>query len=163
MALVSIGWELAVTCVDNGAQRSTLLYHLRSADYAAAIIDAGNVVAKLGSVMDSIIADYFVKEHFSENALSLPAMGVQNENKASLTCSLAGVGSRKANLKIPGPKDSIFAGTEGGAGNVVDMNDGDVQNYGDLFKSGNECYIARGQDLDTLLSGKRIHAKSNFG
>ncbi len=163
MAITSKGWELSVSLADNGANISTLQYKLRSADATEAATDTAAVIAALDAITDSVISDYYTKEHFSEDAMAYPAVGVQNEDKASITCLLTTGGGKKANLKIPAPVIGIFTAASGGGANTVDMSDVDLTTYLDMFKSTGECYISDGEDLSAGISGKRISAKSNFG
>lgn len=163
MALVDMGWFLAVTLVDNGANVTTLQFALRDATAAGAETDALAVLAALAAITNSVISDRYLKNKFSENALAYPAAGVENEDKASITCLLAGAGNKKANLKVPAPVIGLFTAASGGGANVVDLSDADLVTYTDLFKSGAECYISDGEDLVSLVSGKRISAKSNYG
>jgi len=163
MALVSMGWFLSATLVDNGANVTTLQFALRSADATEAATDSAAVIAALDAVTDSVISDYYIKNRYSENALAYPAAGIENENKASITALLAGAGNKKANIKIPAPVIGLFTAASGGGANVVDLSDADLVTYTDLFRSGNECYISDGEDLSALVSGKRISAKANYG
>lgn len=163
MAITSKGWQLAVTVVDNGAQSTTKHYNLRSADATEAAADAAAIIAAFGAITDAVISDYYIKHHYSEDALAYPAAGVQNEDKASITALLTTGGSKKANLKIPAPVIGLFTAASGDGANTVDMSDADLLTYADLFKSGGECYISDGEDLSSLVSGKRISAKSNYG
>ena len=163
MVLVTQGWWLAATLVDNGANSSTLQYQLRSADATEAAADASAVISALNSITDAVISDYYIKHKYSENALVYPAAGVQNEDKASITVLLSGGGNKKGNLKIPAPVIGVFTAASGGGANVVDMSDVDLNIYLDLFKTASECYISDGEDLVSGVSGKRISAKSNFG
>lgn len=163
MAITSKGWELSVSLADNGANISTLQYKLRSADATEAATDSAAVIAALNAVTDSVISDYYIKHHYSEDAMAYPAAGVQNEDKASITVLLTTGGGKKANLKIPAPVIGIFTAASGGGANVVDMSDADLVTYLNLFKSTGECYISDGEDLSAGVSGKRISAKSNYG
>lgn len=163
MSLVTMGWFLAVTLADNGAGTITLQYAMRSADATEAAADAAAIISALDAVTNSVITDYYIKHKYSENSLSYPAAGVENKDKASITCLLSGAGNKKANLKIPAPVIGLFSASSGGGANSVDMSDTDLNTYLDLFKSGNECYISDGEDLSTGVSGKRIGARTNFG
>jgi hypothetical protein len=158
-----MGWYLSVTLLDNGGNVTTLQYALRSADATAAATDSAAVIAALNAVTDSAISDYYIKNRWSEDTLAYPAAGVENENKASITCLLSGAGNKKANLKIPAPVIGLFTASSGGGANVVDMSDAALVTYTDLFRTGNECTISDGEDLSAAVSGKRISAKSNFG
>lgn len=163
MALVTLGWRLVVTLIDNGANVSTLTFIMRESLFATVQTDVATVLAALGAVTNSVISDYAVKEVFSENAFAYPAAGIENEDKASITVLLAGAGSKKANIKIPAPVIGLFTAPSGGGANVVDLSDADLITYTDIFRSGAECTISDGEDLSLLVSGKRISAKSNSG
>lgn len=163
MVLASQGWFLAITLVDNGANVSTLQFAMRSADATEAATDASVIVLALAAISGSVISDYYIKHKYSETVLVYPGAGVENEDKASITCLLAGAGNKKANLKVPAPVIGLFTAASGGGANVVDMSDVDLNTYLDLFKAGAECYISDGEDLVSGVSGKRISAKSNYG
>jgi len=89
--------------------------------------------------------------------------GVENEDKASLTVLLTTGGGKKANHKIPAPKITIFTDITGPGANIVDVNDPDLLTYMALFGVGGKAYISDGEVMNSLLSGKRISAKSNNG
>ncbi len=163
MALTTNGWWLQVTLIDNGGNVTTKRYELRSADATAAAADSAAVLAALDAITDSVVSAYRYGEEFLESAFAYPAAGVENENKASITALLDTNGAKKANIKIPAPVIGIFQNPTGPGANIVDVLDAALVTYGDLFKTGNECYISDGEDLDSLVSGKRISAKSNNG
>jgi len=163
MALVSNGWWLQVTLVDNGGNTTTKRFELRSADAATAVVDSAAVIAALGAITNSVISAYRYGEEFLEGAFAYPAAGVENEDKASITVLLATNGAKKANIKIPAPVIGMFVAPTGPSANVVDIADAALVTYMDLFKAAAECYISDGEDLDSGVSGKRISAKSNSG
>jgi len=163
MALAHVWYELTASLADNGANITTKRYRLRSVDFAAAVIDTAAIIAALAAVSASTIVGYRINDVFHEGSVSYPAAGVENEDKASVTVLLTTGGGKKANLKIPAPVIGIFQGTSGYKANIVDTADADLLTYLDLFKSGGECYVSDGEDLDEIMSGKRISAKANFG
>lgn len=163
MALVSTGYILTVTVIDNGRNRSTLRYQLRSADFATAVTDSATILAALQDVTQAEITGYQISELFREDAVILPGYGIHVEDKASVTCQLTTGGGKKANFKIPAPVSGIFQATQDQGANIVDVTDSLLVAYGNIFKSTGQAYISDGEDLDLLISGKRIHAKSNFG
>lgn len=163
MALVANGFELVATLVDNGGNTSTLRYELVSADHATALTDSAAIVAALVAVTNSVMSGYAIRTLFSENAFAYPAAGVENEDKASITVLLDGLGNKKANVKIPAPVIGIFTATLGLGANVVDISDADLLTYLGIFEDGGECYISDGEFMDLPLTGKRISAKSNSG
>jgi len=161
MALVSDGFWMRVTLVDNGNNRTIKTYQLRAALIATAITDGATIRAALAAVTDSVISAYSVAERFHEDTFVFPASGIQNEDKASISAVITG--AKTGNLKIPAPIPAMFQDVTGGAANIVDTTNALLITYTDVFKSGNEAFISDGDDLITLSSGKRISAKSNFG
>lgn len=163
MALTSVGFFLSVQLVDGGDNTSVLRYELTAADYATAVTDTAIVLAALQAVTDGVVRKYSINHVYGEAAFSFPAATVQVENKASITVLLEGNDNKKANIKIPAPVIGIFVDTTGGGSNVVDLSDAALLAYFALFQTGNECLLSDGEVADSMVSGKRIHAKSNFG
>lgn len=162
MALVTRGWFLTMGMVDCGGNQITKTWELRGATAVDAAADAATIRAAFNAITDSVEVAYSIGERFEENSISYPAAGVENENKASLTLLLT-TGNKKANIKVPAPVIGIFMNATGPGANVVDILDVDLNTYTDVFKVGGEAFVSDGEDLDFLLSGKRIHAKSAKG
>ncbi len=163
MALAHVWFELTVSLADNGANVTTKRYRLRSADAAAAVTDSAAIIAALDAITNSIIVGYRINDVFHEGTIVYPAAGIENEDKASITVLLDTGGGKKANIKIPAPVIGIFNDTEGAGAKVVDVLDTALVTYANLFKSGGECYISDGEDLNKMMSGKRISAYSLHG
>lgn len=163
MALAHVWFELTASLADNGANITTKRFRLRSADIATAITDSAAIIAALDAVTNSVIVGYRISDVFYEGSVTYPAAGIENEDKASVSVLLTTGGGKKANLKIPAPVIGIFNATEGAGANVVDVSDAALNTYFDCFKSGGECFVSDGEDLDSLMSGKRISAKSLNG
>lgn len=168
MALVSNGWYGTVTLADHGDNRSTMKFQFdpaTTADFAAALAAMANLVADLDAITDAEIVGYTVTEDFYENAIALPAAGVENEDKASVTYSIDGT-KKKGNFKIPAPvsagANNLF-GTTGGAANQVNTSSTVLQAYADNFRTAGNFLISDGEKIDILLVGKRISAKNNNG
>lgn len=161
MALVSEGFWMRVTVVDNGNNKTIKTYQLRAADFATATTDSTTILNALNAVTDSTISGFSIAQRFFEDTFAFPASGVQNEDKASISCVITN--SKSANLKIPAPIPAMFQDTTGGAANVVDVTNGDLIAYTNIFKAAGQSYISDGDDLLLVSSGKRISAKSNFG
>ncbi|GAI34776.1 unnamed protein product, partial [marine sediment metagenome] len=119
--------------------------------------------AAVDAITNSVIVGYRINDVFHEGTVVYPADGVENECKASITVLLDTGGGKKANLKVPAPVIGIFKDTTGFGADEVDITDADLVTYMDLFKSGQECYISDGEDLNKGMSGKRIHAHSLHG
>jgi len=162
MALQVLNWEMTVTLVDTGANTSTLRFILRAANHGAATAAATLITAQLALLSDCVIQRMALSEVYYNDAFAYPA-SAETANKASLTVMLTGGDGKKANLKIPGPKDSIFVSSTGSGYNVIDTSNSAVTGYVDLFKSGGSAYISDGEDALDIVSGKRIHAKQFDG
>ncbi len=162
MAIVSIGWFLTMTMADNGGNQITKTWKLRATDAATADTDAAVIRAAYNAVTNSVEVAYGLGERFQEDSITYPAAGIENEDKASITGLLI-AGNKKANLKINAPVIGMFMNLTGPGANIVDILDTDLNTYTDVFKTGAQAYISDGEDLDTVLSGKRISARSNKG
>lgn len=162
MAIVSNGFWGTISLADNGGQVSVLQYQMQESSFALALSDIALIATALAALTNSKVSAYSCAERYVEDNLILPADGVQNEGKASLTVSLTG-GIKKANLKIPAPVIDMFAGTEGGAANQVNTTYVPLLTYVNYFAPAAKAYISDGETVNSLLSGKRIHAKSNLG
>lgn len=161
MALVSDGFWMRATVVDNGNNKTIKTYQMRAADFATATTDSTAILNALNAVTDSTISAFSIAQRFYEDAFAWPVSGIQNEDKASISCVITN--SKSANIKIPAPIPAMFQDTEGAAANVVDVTNGDLIAYTDIFKAGGESYISDGDDLLLVSGGKRISAKSNLG
>lgn len=163
MALVSQGFKASVSVVDTSGSISTLRYDLRSLDFVAAQTDLNTIVLTLATITEGVIAQTFVGEQLAEDALVLPA-DAENAIKASLSLYLAGIGQKRANLKIPAPDESIFTAATGPGYNIVDGNNAAVLDYIALFQTtGGIANISDGEtvrDNDPFAGGKRISAAS---
>lgn len=162
MALVSTGYWGTVTVMDNGGQKSTLTYQLTAITALLAVAALATIRARLEAIIEGEVTAQSVQERFEEAAIVFPASGVEIQNKASLTVSIVGT-AKLANLKVPTPDPAIFAGLIGGAANQIDINNAALLSYTSSFEAGQQALISDGEELDTLLNGKRIHAKSNLG
>lgn len=162
MALVPVGngsgFFLTVTTRDNGNNRSTLEYALRSADFATAQTDAATILGALGGVSGMAVQSTSLSLREFEDAFAFPASGVEAEIKARISFSLAGQPNTET-LDIPAPVAAIFVATSGDSANTVDILDAAVASYMDLFKSTGVAFISDGEDLDQALRGRRVSVK----
>lgn len=163
MALVSAGWRLFVTLVDNGNNETTKTYDLTSADAAAAATDVATIIAALNAVTDATIRSRGAYELFVEDAFAFPGEGVQIENMALLNFTLEDHPEKTATHTIPAPNIGIFVASSGEGANTVDTGDAALITYRDLFRTGGEATISDGEVADTLVGGRRIHRKSRRG
>jgi len=163
MAIVSAGWELLVSMIDNGGDSTTKTYDLTSADAAAAATDAAAVIAALDAVTDALITDYGYYEKMVQDTVTYPAAGVQIEDLALLEFDIVGDPTKKATITIPAPSQGIFLTTTGAGANVVDTADSALVTYRDLFRTDGKCTISDGEVANSLIKGRRIHRKSRRG
>ena len=162
MAIVASHFEITARLVDEGANFSTMRFQCRDTAYADVVVAKTNLVAALDAVTDCVIQRVTISEVWSNDAFAYPT-DVETANKLSMSIELTGGLGKKANLKVPGPVDGIF-GASGTAGfNVLDTANALILTYVALFESGGEFYISDGEDAETLISGKRIHAKQYDG
>lgn len=164
MALVSIGYALSVNLIDTSGSISTLQYDLQATTFAEANTEAGNIIAELDPITSATIAGYRVTQVYTEDALTLPANS-ENAVKAELSVRLAGVGNKRAILRIPSPAASIFVAGSGAGFNIVDTADADVLAYVALFELGNSAYLSDGETVvipasQAIDSGRRISVRS---
>lgn len=163
MALVTAGFELSVTVVDQGNTPSVLTYDLRGADAATAATQTATVLAALDPRTKSAIAGYRLTEVFVEDALTLPTDGANNAEKASVSVLLSGAGKKLANVKIPAPADSLFAAATGRGYNTV--LESAITPYLDLYKvTGGVANLSDGEqasDTNTFDGGSRTSTTRN--
>lgn len=167
MTLVADGLELIVSFADNGgkpyAQRTYPLVDTDPAD-TGAIVTA--MLATITAATDAVIAQYRVATVFVENALVLPAPGVQNENQAFIVAPIIGNPRKTGQLSIPAAKIGCFTNTSNKGANVVLSAPGIALNYARMFDSahGDEAFISDGEFIDSSqMSGKRRHTKNSNG
>jgi hypothetical protein len=159
---------MSVTLADHGDNRSTLRYQMdpaNTADFTAALANAGALITDLDALTDAVIVGYKVEEEYYNDAIALPAGGVENEDKASVTFSIDGT-NKKGNFKIPAPINTVgvvFVGTSGASANQVATTSTQIQNYADNFRTAGGFLISDGEKLNQVLVGKRISSKSNNG
>ena len=171
MAVVSEGFEITLTVADTGDNRSTLTYPCDPAvvvDYAEAVLAKTALIAAYEGVSDAEIVGATIKEVYYENAIVLPA-SAQVEMKASITLQIFGQ-NKKANIKIPAPKATLFNGASGAAFNQIDVTDPALIIYVGKYWTGTGLfYISDGEKVATaspangIVVGKRINAKNNNG
>lgn len=164
MALVARAhpFELMVQIADNSGKTTKKTFELQAADAAAAATDSATILAALNAVTDGVVKSYSINHVFIENALVLPASGVENENQALLSIRLASDPTKYASFAIPAAAPGDFVSASGAGANVVDTGDAGINALVALFTTGNEAYLSDGELADSALdfSGKRRHVAS---
>lgn len=167
MAIVADGLQLVVALADNGGKPYGLkTFDLVVTDPTLAGAVVTSILGKLNAVTDSIVAAYSLNQKFVEDALALPASGVQNENQAIITSPVVGEPTKSATITIPAANIGIFTNTSGKGANIVDMGDVALLAYLGIFDptGGNEAYISDGEQIVAAAGGgKRRHVKNNNG
>lgn len=164
MALTSQGFVLSVQLVDNGANVTTKEYNLDSANYADAVTDAATVLAALDPVTLAVVKSYSIRESYTEDALTLPGVAVQIENKARIVIGIDGEPNKKWTHDIPAPNTSLFIDISGPGANIVDTAEASLVTYMELFEATGPVTVSDGERVEApILSGKRVHSRSNRG
>jgi len=165
MALVSDGFVLEVTLIDNGANTTTRSFELKATTAGTAASDSATILAGLADVSDGVVSSYSIRETFVNDALSLPtSQAVQAEVSASMTCFIADAGGKKANYRIPMPKTALFNGTIGKNANTVDTANTAVLAFHALYHpSTGVAYLSDGESAGGLIDGIRVSRKSRQG
>jgi len=165
MAIVSAGFSLEVTLVDNGANTTTRSFELRGADITEATANSATIISALTAVTDGVISGYSIRQIFVNDALSLPAgLEVQAEVSASMTCFVADSGNKKSNYRIPMPKSAIMVGVIGKNANIVNTANTAVLAFHELYHPTNgKAYLSDGEFAGGLIDGVRVSRKSRQG
>ena len=169
MALVTGGFELNVTLLDNGLNTGTLSYKLTpAADFDEATTAAADILARLALVTQAEIKGYTVGERFIENALAVPVSNVHIENRAIVVCQINGDPLKKVSVVIPAPSPDIFSALSGDGANQINPLHTDLVNYIDIWRvTGALATISDGEfiadGLSAIVRGYRTHRKSSYG
>lgn len=165
MALVGGGFGMTVSFLDNGMNQVTREYMMDPdiATYDDAAAAAAGMIPDIVAVTDASIPQYRVFQVFSENALVIPASGVQVENQASITALLTTPGNKQANINIPAPKPAMFVALSGKQANIVNTGWAPLVTFTDNFLIAGDFNISDGEEISRLVDGKRVHKRSNKG
>jgi len=167
MALVFQKFKLTVNLADNGGSPyGSKEFDLVDIDPTTVAAVATSVITKLLAVTDSEVASYQISQVFINDALTLPASGVQNENQAIITCPVVGIPNKSATVTIPAANIGVFTNTSGKGANIVDMSDTALLAFLGIYDptAGNEAYISDGEQIIAAAGGgKRRHTKNNNG
>ena len=167
MALTGVGYELICDFADNGGKPySRRTYPLVATDITLipAIVTA--MLVTINAATDAVIASYRLAQVFVEDALVLPASGVQNENQAIISAPIIGRPNKTGVVTIPAATIACFTNTSGKGANIVQPAAGVAQNYARMFDSahGDESYVSDREFFDSdQMAGKRRHTKNNNG
>lgn len=163
MAYNTAGWLLTIVLMDNGGNTTRVQYEMARSTYADVLADAVTIRTALLDVTDGVITDYYLTEKFVNDSVTYPASGVQAEVSASLTTLIKDAGGKKANIRIPMPKPSIFISTSGDGANNVNLSATPVVNYHNIFTDNQQAKLSDGEIADELLSGVRVTRAARRG
>lgn len=167
MAFVDKGYVLTVDFADNGGKPfGSRSYDLvqDDPDLVGAVVTS--MLAKITAATDAIIASYTLGVKTINDALTLPASGVQNENQLIWTSPVVGDPSKSAFFTIPAAKIALFTNTSGKGANIANIGNAALAAYAGMFDPtvGNEATISDGEQIVSLSgAGKRRHVKNSNG
>jgi len=157
MALVEQGYELVVSLVDSAGDPTTRTFPLNAADAAEAATATTTILAAIAGASDGVVAGYRLALVFYEDALSLPATGVEGAVEASLTAYIEDAGNKKGDYSIPMPKAGVFVGTIGKSRNIVNTGAAIVLAYHALFSGATPpATFSDGEQAGGLIKGARV-------
>lgn len=170
MALVQQGFKLTVTLVDASIEdQAVLTYKLDAVTYADAATARTAILALLDAVTACSIKSHNLSEIFVEDALVVPASGVEVENRAKVIAQIDGDPLKTATFFIPGASDALFLAPTGPGRNVVDPADANLIAYAGIWNvTSGYANISDGEYLEDgssngVLSGTRDHRKNSRG
>lgn len=168
MALVQLKWFLEVGIADNSGDISPRFYEMpaaAAADFDALILAKNALITALDNMTSGVVANYRLGAVFVEDALVLPASGVENENQAFFSGKIAGDPTDSATQSIPAANPLIFVNTVGPGAKQVDMNNGFVLTWIGFFdQTSPDWTISDGENwVGATVSGKRRHVKRTNG
>jgi len=168
MALAQLKWFLEVGIADNSGDISPRFYEMptaAAADFAALQTAANALLTALNAMTAGVVASYRLGAIFIEDALALPASGVENENQAFFSGKIDGDPTDSATQSIPAADPAIFVNTVGPGANVVDMNDGAVLTWVGFFDENSPTWtISDGENwVAATVKGTRRHVKRSGG
>jgi len=171
MALVAQGFTLTIGLIDSGENKTTRTFEMTATTAAAAETDAAAIVPQFAALTRCAITGYTIGSKFVEDALVLPAAGIQVENTAEILLNIEGSATKKAPINIPDPVvtggngNGMWLGATGPNSNVVDTAFAAlttfVANFGTL--GDNNLLISDGEHANGISRGFRVHKKSRKG
>ena len=169
MAFTQLKWVAEVGIADNSGSIVPRFYETdldTFADYDAFLAGFATLRSALQNMTDGPIASYRLSALFINDALTLPASGVENENQAFFSGKIAGDPTDSATQSIPAAKPGIFVATSGPGANVVDMGDAAVATWVALFdETGPGPWLLSDGEhwANATVKGKRRHTKNSNG
>lgn len=167
MALVELKWVLEVGIADNSGAIVPRFYEAAFGsfvDFDAFQTAATALMTLLDILTGGAFAGYKLSLQFVEDALALPASGVENENQAFFSGKIDGDPTDSATQSIPAAAPAIFVTTSGPGANVVNMANATVVSWLNLFDANGPWTISDGEAWSpSTVKGKRRHVKNSNG
>jgi hypothetical protein len=166
MALVSVGFDVGVTLMDNGGNRTSRTFTSRATSAAEAVTASGFLLTALGNITDAEIVGYSVTQRYAEDEIEYPVSGIQIENQAEVVCQVSGNATKQALLNFPAPKPALFNATVGAAANQLNLTNAAVVAFLNLFEpaaGASGFTISDGETISNAIVGRRIHRRSRNG
>jgi len=171
MALVAQGFTLTIGLIDSGENKTTRTFEMTATTAAQAQTDAAAIVPLFAALTRCVITGYNVSIRYVEDALALPAAGIQVENTAEVLLNIEGSATKKAPINIPDPVvtggngNGMWLAATGPNSNVVDTGFAAlvafVASFGTL--GDNTLLISDGEHANGISRGFRVHKKSRKG
>lgn len=165
MALGFDHWEVEVTFVDKGTDRTTRKYALKSTvvDAADVATAAAALLTDIGGVTLCAIGGYAIREVFTEGALVLPSdNGARVSMEAIITGTIVDNPLKSATITIPGPKADVFQGTVGPSVDIVDPTDAVVTAFLANFIDTGDFTVSDGEQFDAAAAGFQGIRRTKF-
>lgn len=171
MALVANGFSLTIALVDSGENKTTRTFEMTATTAAQAQTDAAAIIPLYAALTRCAITGYTINSRFIENALVLPAAGIQLENTAEILLNIEGEVTKKATLNVPDPVttggngNGMWLGSTGPNSNVVDTAFAALTAFVGQFGTlgDNTLLISDGEHANGVSRGFRVHKKSRKG
>jgi hypothetical protein len=165
MAFTQQNFEVEASFQDNGGEVVSRRYGVvEGTTYADLLTALPATMATIAATSDCLLRSYAVRTIFTNDTITLPASGVQNENQALITAKILGNPLKSATLSIPGAKVGVFVGTSGENANIVNMGASVVTDFIGLFESGGLLTVSDGENIIPQgAKGKRRHTKNSNG
>lgn len=157
MAFVANGFGLVVTLRDKIGNTTTKQYDLTSANHAAAVTDAGVIIAALEGLSKAAVLNYDIKTKMIQDTVVVPTSDMPVSVGISVTTNLTTAG-KKANWSVPMPEDAAMSGNDVITTNAL------VIAYQALFIAGGKATISDGEVASgtSPLSGKLVTKYRSF-
>lgn len=113
MALTLQGYWVSYELADNSGKTTRKRVQLRAADHDAAVTAEAAFRPVLMATTDLVLVSYQIEDVFAEDALTLPASGIQKEDQLLITMPINAHPMKSGTFAVPGAKATCFTATSG--------------------------------------------------